>query len=85
MGKFLIIPDRNDIDTSLSVADKYGFGFEYNDFFIPDVMDNKKLVEELVLRYKAHELPETCTMHGAFFDVLISAATAGYAEYQRSV
>lgn len=71
MSRFLIIPQLNEFDKSLELAEKYGLGFEYNDFYIPDVMDNKKLSDELISRYKAHELPDCCTMHGAFFDVLI--------------
>ena len=71
MSRFLIIPQLNEFDKSLELAEKYGLGFEYNDFFIPDVMDDKKLSDELISRYKAHELPDHCTMHGAFFDVLI--------------
>lgn len=69
--KFLIIPKLDEIEESLRLAEKYGFGFEYNDFFIPDVMDDEKLTDDIVSRYKAHKLPEYCTMHGAFFDVLI--------------
>lgn len=71
MSRFLIIPQLNNIDESLKLAEEYGFGFEYNDFFIPDVMDDPSLTDELISRYKAHELPDCCTMHGAFFDVLV--------------
>ncbi len=71
MGKFLIIPDRNDIDTSLSVADKYGFGFEYNDFYIPDILDDESKINEIINAYKSKGLPDYCTLHGAFFDVII--------------
>lgn len=71
MSKFLIIPNIKDIDKSLELAEKYGFGFEYNDFFIPDVMDDTNLTDELIARYNGHELPDYCTMHGAFFDVLV--------------
>lgn len=71
MSRFLIIPQLNNIDESLKLAEEYGFGFEYNDFFIPDVMDDPCLTDELISRYKAHELPDCCTMHGAFFDVLV--------------
>lgn len=71
MSKFLIIPHINELDKSLELAEEYGFGFEYNDFFLPDVMDDAALTDELISRYKACRLPEYCTMHGAFFDVLI--------------
>lgn len=68
---FLIIPQLDELEKSLELAKEYGFGFEYNDFFIPDVMDDEKLTDEIVSSYKKHKLPEYCTMHGAFFDVLI--------------
>ena len=71
MSRFLIIPKLDELDKSLAIAQDYGLGFEYNDFFIPDVMDNKALCDELISRYKGHELPDCCTMHGAFFDVLV--------------
>lgn len=71
MSRFLIIPKLEELDKSLAIAQDYGLGFEYNDFFVPDVMDNKALCDELISRYKGHELPDCCTMHGAFFDVLV--------------
>ncbi len=71
MSKFLIIPNAKNIEKSLELAEKYGFGFEYNDFFIPDVMDDASLADEIIARYSGHELPDYCTMHGAFFDVLV--------------
>lgn len=71
MSRFLIIPRIDELDKSLALAEEYGLGFEYNDFFIPDVMDNKRLCDELISRYKGRELPDCCTMHGAFFDVLV--------------
>lgn len=71
MSRFLIIPQLKELEKSLLLAEKYGLGFEYNDFFLPDIMDDKKLRDELISRYKGHELPDCCTMHGAFFDVLV--------------
>ncbi len=56
---------------SLSLAEKFGFGFEYNDFFSPDILDDTQKSEEITARYKSCRLPERCTMHGAFLDVLV--------------
>ena len=69
--KFLIIPQLGALEESLALAEEYGLGFEYNDFFIPDIMDDEKLADDIIRRYKAQKLPEYCTMHGAFFDVII--------------
>lgn len=71
MSRFLIIPKINELEESLSLAEKYGFGFEYNDFFIPDVLDDSALTDRLIGIYKSHRLPDHCTLHGAFFDVLV--------------
>ena len=71
MGKFLIIPKLSEIDKSLSIAEKYGFGFEYNDFFNPDVLDDCEKTEEIIKSYKKHTLPSYSTLHGAFLDVIV--------------
>ena len=71
MHKFLIIPQINDLDESCALAKEYGFGFEFNDFFTPAALDDTKRTEELIGIYKAIGLPDICTNHGDFFDVLI--------------
>ena len=70
MKRVLIIPDINNLEESLKLADKYNLGFEYNDFFNPDVLDDEDRLAELVERYKNCKLPDGCTLHGAFFDVI---------------
>lgn len=71
MSRFLIIPCLDRIEESKRLANKYGFGFEYNDFFIPDVMDDEELTAQIIEKYKTAGVPDYCTMHGAFFDVLV--------------
>lgn len=71
MQNFLIIPKINNLDESLKLAEEYGFGFEYNDFFIPDTMDDKGKKKEIISTYKSVKLPSYNTMHGAFFDVIV--------------
>lgn len=70
MKQMLIIPDRNDLNMSFELAGEYGLGFEYNDFFVPDVLDDEKRLGEIVQEYQERELPRYCTLHGAFFDVI---------------
>jgi len=70
MKQILIIPDRNHLQECLDLAKEYNLGFEYNDFFIPDVLDDGDLLLDIIQEYKKEELPEYCTMHGAFFDVI---------------
>lgn len=69
--KFLIIPDPKNIYASLELAEKYELGFEYNDFFAPDVLDDASLCKQITDKYKKHTLPGYCTVHGAFFDVIV--------------
>ena len=70
MERLLIIPNINDIERSLELAHKYNLGFEYNDFFDPDVLDDESRIEELIKCYKKYDLPEFSTLHGAFYDVI---------------
>ena len=71
MKQLLIIPDRKSINQSLALAEEYGAGFEYNDFFHPDVLDDGDLCKRITEEYKKLPLPEYCTLHGDFFDVII--------------
>lgn len=71
MKKFLIIPDRSKISESLEAAEKYGLGFEYNEFFMPDILDSEEECGEIINMYSRLKLPEYCTLHGAFFDVTV--------------
>lgn len=70
MKQLLIIPNRNQIEDCLELAQKYQLGFEYNDFFFPDVLDDEALQEKMIQEYLEKNLPDYCTMHGAFFDVI---------------
>lgn len=70
--KLLIVPDKNNIDTSIDIANQYNCGFEYNDFFLPSVLDNQGAVDDIVKLYlEKSSIPDYCTMHGAFLDVTI--------------
>ena len=51
MKSLYIIPDRNDIDKSVEIATRYNACFEYNDFFEPNILDNKQEIDRLVKLY----------------------------------
>jgi sugar phosphate isomerase/epimerase len=75
MGKLYIIPNAACITESLALAEKYDAHFEYNDFYLPGVLDDEKRVNELIAFYAS--LPgdrSKNTLHGAFFDVTIHSA-----------
>lgn len=66
-----IIPVIDKIEEYAELAEKYSFGFEYNDFFNPDLLDEEDAVKERIRRYRQLGRPEkTDTMHGAFFDIV---------------
>lgn len=68
----LIIPDKDNIEESLRLAEEYNCGFEYNDFFLPEVLDDKERLKKTIDFYKGIDaLPTYCTSHGAFFDVTV--------------
>lgn len=70
MKQFLIIPKINELNTSLELAREYHLGFEFNDFFMPSVLDDEMGQSKIIGEYKAAGLPGYCTLHGAFFDVI---------------
>lgn len=76
MSRFLIIPDRNHLAESLSLSARYNLGFEFNDFFLPDVLDDSALCLSFIRQYKEAGLPSLCTCHGDFFDVLVFSQDA---------
>ena len=83
MAKFLVIPSYENIGESVSLADEYGMGFEYNDFMTPDVLDDSANVGEMLEKYG--EYPRYCTMHGDFFDVLVFSYDKMIREFPISV
>lgn len=72
MNKVLIIPDKTRIADYMELADRYKLGFEYNDFFLPKLLDDEKKLEETQKIYlDNNNIPSYCTMHGAFLDVTV--------------
>ncbi len=72
IDNLLIIPDKQNIEACMALATQKGLGFEYNDFFLPSVLDSKVVLEATMNTYKsAGKLPDYCTLHGAFLDVVV--------------
>lgn len=70
MKQILVIPDRTQIEKHKELAEQFGLGFEYNDFYIPAVLDDKQTLTAIVEEYKKQKLPAYTTSHGAFLDVI---------------
>lgn len=83
MKKILIIPELDSISECIELVGKYGLGFEYNDFFLPDVLDDDTKIAQIISEYKKYKLPEFTTMHGAFFDVIPFSADSKIREISK--
>ena len=51
MSRRYVIPDRADMQASIRLAEEYGCAFEYNDFFIPEVLGDRGRQEEIIEFY----------------------------------
>ena len=72
MRKISIIPQRDYIEESLRLSKEYNANFEYNDFFLPFVLDDEEKKKEMIDFYKSLDRDRSeDTMHGAFLDVAI--------------
>lgn len=72
MSKLYLVPDRADMERMCSLAAEYGCAFEYNDFYIPRVMDDPARQAEAIEDYRRYRDDfSTDTMHGAFLDVTV--------------
>lgn len=70
--QLLLIPDKENIAMSLNLAEEYGCGFEYNDFYLPEHLDQEAWIQERTVFYqRLNKRPGYCTLHGAFFDVTV--------------
>lgn len=82
MSKLYLVPDRKDMERMCALAAEYGCAFEYNDFYMPKVMDDAGEQEEIIADYRKYKeeffenrfserVFSMDTMHGAFLDVTI--------------
>ncbi len=79
-----IIPEIDRIEEYAELAEKHTFGFEYNDFFNPDLLDEKAAIGERIARYRELGRPEkTDTMHGAFFDIVPFSWDSGISRHSQ--
>lgn len=77
MKSVYIIPQKDNIEESLRLSKEYNAYFEYNDFFIPAILDDEEKKGELIEFYKG--LPRDRsqdTLHGAFLDVTLHSSDA---------
>lgn len=70
-----IIPDPNDIENSLRITSQWNLKFEYNDFFNPDLLDDKEHLNDRISMYKSlnRELNGDI-LHGVFYDIAANSS-----------
>ncbi|MGN0373965.1 MAG: sugar phosphate isomerase/epimerase family protein [Butyrivibrio sp.] len=72
MEKIYIIPDRNNTEKSVDLINEWDGAFEFNDFWNPEVLDNRRLQEEIIEHYAKYRTDfSQDTMHGAFLDITV--------------
>ena len=72
MDKLYLVPDIHRVEESLQLINSCKGAFEYNDFYNPIVLDNKKLQMNIINTYSRYRSDFSVdTMHGAFLDVTI--------------
>lgn len=75
MSRLYLVPDVKDMERMSRLADTYSCSFEYNDFYMPDVMDDTARQTELIAHYNSYRNGfGQDTIHGAFLDVTIHSS-----------
>lgn len=66
-----IIPNVRELDKYVEFAGQHSLGFEYNDFFDPQLLDDEAALKERVHIYRSlGRSAGIDTMHGAFYDLV---------------
>ncbi len=74
MNQLSCIPFLDELDCYVKFAEEYQAAFEYNEFYVPAIMDDPASIQNIIKRYKS--TGRDCskdTLHGAFFDVCINS------------
>ncbi len=72
MQKLYLIPDPAQAEASLALAAEYGAGFEYNDFFVPKLLDDAAALRARISFWRGFGREKRVdTMHGVFYDVTV--------------
>ena len=70
--RYYVIPNLKEKEKYIELSKKYNLGFEYNEFFIPDTLDDENKISSIIDEYK--KLNRTMdTLHGAFFDIVLDS------------
>lgn len=74
-GRLSCIPSPAQLSDYAAFAKEYHAAFEYNDFFLPEILDDEKRKEQLVAQYMSLDRDRSeDTLHGAFLDICVNSA-----------
>lgn len=75
------IPRLENVEQWEKIAVQYGAAFEYNDFFVPQLLDEPERLENVISAYEAIKRDRSDdTLHGVFFDIVIGSEDRKIAE-----
>lgn len=78
MSKLYCIPTLKELDNYIRFSEEYQAAFEYNEFFMPSVLEDKAEKDRIIQQYQASG--RDCsqdTLHGAFLDICINSQDPG--------
>ena len=85
-GRWSIIPDFNNIEEFVALADEYDAAFEYNDFFEPTVYEDKAEMERRIEKYLSLDRDRSRdTLHGVFYDIAVISRDTVIREHSREL
>lgn len=84
--EWLIIPEYGRLEDSIRLAEEYHTGFEYNDFSLPGIYEDKAECEKRIQSYLncAHDRSKD-TLHGAFMDLAPASYDSHIREYSSAL
>jgi len=79
-----IIPNIDEIEGFLELADRYGAAFEYNEFFEPKIYEDKDETRRMIEFYKSLDRDRSRdTLHGVFYDISAMSNDSYIRDYSR--
>lgn len=75
MKRVYCIPKLNQISDFLEFSKTYDAGFEYNDFFLPHILDDPRKIDGLIYQYTSLDRDRSeDTLHGVFLDMCVNSS-----------
>lgn len=74
MKKLCCIPKIEELASFLAFSSQYDAAFEYNDFYLPQILDDSIATERIIRAYQetGRDLSQD-TLHGAFLDICVNS------------